>query len=107
MRTESWGLSKVGPHSNLSLAEKEVELDTKTSQLERETNALAATSDGQNVLSYDALKIKQEYLKSVLDGAKARDSREALRQGLSAIDRSILRYDHIIKTISESPLRIA
>lgn len=91
-------------HSNLELAEKEVELNSKSHALSREAEALDAVSDGSaGGLSYDALRIQAESYRSMLELKKAIGSRDALREGIASTDRSIARYDRILKTIRDSP----
>ncbi|MCA1664383.1 MAG: hypothetical protein LC659_08970, partial [Myxococcales bacterium] len=96
-------------HSNLELAERGVELDTRTSTLAREAQSLAATVDGAHdgAFSYDALRLRQEYQRASLELDKARDNKHALGESLAAADRSIARYDHLLKSIQESPLLAA
>lgn len=97
-------------HSNLSLEEKQVALDTKTAQLQHEIGALhAAKSQTQRSAgsgeqpSYDALRIQQEYTKSFLEVQKAKDTSVALKQSIAAIDAALARYDRMLKTIQDSP----
>jgi hypothetical protein len=92
-------------HLNLTLDEKEVELDTRTAVLRREEQALAAALAPRtgDQLSYDALRIRQEYQRSQLDAARARENREAIARGIAALDAAIARYDHILGTIQKSP----
>jgi hypothetical protein len=91
-------------HSNLALAEKTVELDARATTLKRETQALGAAlgHDGRRV-SYDVLRIEQEFERSLLELERARDSRAAIAAGVTALDASIERYDRIIETIRASP----
>jgi hypothetical protein len=92
-------------HSNLTLEEKEVELDTKTTSLMREEQALGAAlaeRDGAE-LSYDALRIRQEYQRSVLEAERARETHYAIMRSIAALDDSIARYDRILNTIQTSP----
>jgi hypothetical protein len=92
-------------HANLTLEEKGVELDTKTALLHREeqalANALAPRIDAD--LSYDALRIRQEYQRSVLEMRRAQEDHEAIARGIAALDSVIARYDHILGTIQKSP----
>lgn len=106
--TGNYQLSQLA-HSNLQLAEKEVELDTRTSILSREAEALTATLEdaGGSALSYDALRVQQEHRRALLELEKAKDTQRALNTSLAAVDRSIARYDHIVKSIQDSPLLVA
>jgi hypothetical protein len=95
-------------HANLQLAEKAVELDTRTATLSRESDALAATlARGDGALSFDALRKEQEYQRAALELEKARDTRRALAENLGAIDRSLARYDRLLGAIRASPLLVA
>jgi hypothetical protein len=96
-------------NSNLQLAEKAVDLDARTSTLSREAESLAGTLDGAGgaAFSYDALRLRQEYQRVVLELEKARDSRRALSETLAATDRSIARYDRIVSAIQAAPLLAA
>jgi hypothetical protein len=93
--------------AKLDLAQKTVELDQRKRSLAREARALDALTSGStkvrkgsgprsDALSYDVLQIRTEYERSTLEIAKARDTRDALKQ-------SIARYDDILKKIAESP----
>jgi hypothetical protein len=94
--------------ANLQLAERAVDLDAKTTILAREAEALSATLDtGDGALSYDALRVRQEYERARLELEKARDTRTAFVESLAAADRSIERYDRIVKSIQGSPLLAA
>jgi hypothetical protein len=106
--TGNYQLSQIA-HANLTLAEKAVELDSRTLTLMREAAALTATlgDGGGGALSYDALRVRQEYERSALELAKANDTRRALVESLAAIDRSIARYDAIIEAIRAAPLLVA
>jgi hypothetical protein len=71
--------------SNLGLAEREAEYGTRAAQLDQEAKALEsllADKGGQGALSYEVLKIKDEYEKSRLATARAMAQREALKAAL-------------------------
>jgi hypothetical protein len=85
--------------SNLSLAERQAEYETRAADLETEAQALDAIlseKGGTAALSYDVLKIKQEYEMSRLETAKAIESREALKASLT-------RQDAILADLRGSP----
>jgi hypothetical protein len=103
--TTNYELSQIA-HSNLALAEKEVTLVSRTKELEHEIQAMEGTNHNTRVggpLSYDALRMDQEFNHSMLEEARARDQRDALQQSLAAIDETIERYDHMLNGIRESP----
>ncbi|MCU1278232.1 MAG: hypothetical protein JWM53_1778, partial [bacterium] len=89
-------LSQIA-QGNLSLAEKEVELYKRRAELSRETEALGAIV-GQKTASrhsIEVLKILQDVKRAEVELAKARDNRVVLQ-------RSLERYDKMVKTLSES-----
>jgi hypothetical protein len=97
MVNSNFQLAQVA-NANLSLAQMEVQLKRQMSSLELEIEALeevlSPSNDGK--LSYDVLRIRQDYQKSLLEASKARDERTAVKQ-------SIRRYDRILETIADSP----
>ncbi|HEU5057566.1 MAG TPA: hypothetical protein VFU21_13625 [Kofleriaceae bacterium] len=89
--------------SNLSLAERQVEFETRAAEIDGEARALEAMlsqkqaeAGGDGTLSYEVLKVKQEYDQSRLDTQKAIESRAALKDSLA-------RYDAILTSIKRSP----
>ncbi len=85
--------------TNLSLAERQAEYESRATELEAEAAALDAIlseKGGAGALSYDVLRIKQEYEMSRLETAKAIENREALRAALA-------RQDAIIEGLRGSP----
>ena len=83
--------------SNLSLAERQAEFETKAAELEAETKGLDAlieiegeeTSDEAVALSYEVLRIKQEYEASKLDLAKSVEARDTLKAALERQDKIV------------------
>lgn len=74
--------------SNLSLAERQAEFETRAADLEAQTRSLDAIlanaqGSGGTALSYEVLRIKQEYEASRLDLAKAIESRDTLKSALA------------------------
>ena len=87
--------------SSLSLAERQVEFETRASEIDGEARALEAiltqkAAGDEGSLSYEVLKVKQEYDSSRLETQKALESRDALKQSLA-------RYDAILTSIKRSP----
>ena len=87
--------------SSLSLAERQVEFETRASEIDGEARALEAiltekAAGDEGSLSYDVLKVKQEYDSSRLETQKAIESRAALKESLA-------RYDAILESIKRSP----
>ncbi len=85
--------------SNLTLAERQSEYESRAAALEAEAQALDGIVDqkgGASALSYDVLKIKQEYELSRLESQKAIESREALKS-------SLVRQDKIVDGLKQSP----
>jgi hypothetical protein len=92
-------LSQIA-QGNLSLAEKEVALRSRTAELTRDTEALAAALSKQpsttGKRSFEVLKFLQDFKRSQVELAKATDSRTVLAQSLA-------RYEQMVKTIADSP----
>jgi len=88
-------------NSSLTLAERQAEFETRASEIDGEARALEAIlnqkqAEGDGSLSYEVLKVKQEYDSSRLETLKAIESRAALKESLA-------RYDAIIQSIKRSP----
>jgi hypothetical protein len=90
-------LSQIA-QGNLSLAEKEVELYKRRAELSRETEALGAIVGTKPASrhSIEVLKILQDVKRAEVELAKARDNHGVLQ-------RSLERYDKMVRTLSESP----
>lgn len=78
--------------SNLSLAERQAELDTRAADLETEARSLEAIlghaeTSGDVALSYEVLRIKRELESSKLDLARSVESRDTLKAALERQDR--------------------
>jgi hypothetical protein len=85
--------------SNLSLAERQAEYEERAAELAAEAEALDAIlseNGGESALSYDVLKIKQEYELSRLETTKAIEGRVALQSALE-------RQDAVIAGLEQSP----
>jgi hypothetical protein len=85
--------------SNLSLAERQVEFESRAQELATEAQALDAIlskKGGASALSYDVLRIKQEYEMSRLETAKAVENREALKA-------SLVRQEAVIEGLRQAP----
>jgi hypothetical protein len=86
-------------HSNLSLTERQAEFDARAATLAAEARALDAalsrSAEASN-LSYEVLRIKQDYELSLLETQRARETRAAL-------EASIERYEGILESIAQSP----
>lgn len=85
--------------SNLSLAERQAEYETRAEELESEAAGLEELLDdqsGEQVLSYEVLQIKQDYEKSRLEALKAIEDREALQSAL-------VRQDEVLAGLRSSP----
>jgi hypothetical protein len=80
--------------SNLSLAEKQAEYETRAAELEATARSLdailaSAESAGDTALSYEVLQIKQQYEASRLELAKAVEMRNTLKSSLARQDKLI------------------
>jgi hypothetical protein len=85
--------------SNLSLAERQAEFETRAAELEAQAESLDAVLENKQgdevALSYEVLRIKQEYESSKLDLAKAIEARDTLKQ-------SLVRQDKIVASLQSS-----
>ncbi|MBA3542280.1 MAG: hypothetical protein H0T79_21875 [Deltaproteobacteria bacterium] len=78
--------------SNLSLAERQADYETKAAELEQNAKSLDALLDnagGDTALSYDVLRIKQELEASRLDLAKAVENHKTLKSSLERQEKLI------------------
>ena len=80
--------------SNLTLAERQAEFETRAADLEAQTRSLDALlanaeTTGDIALSYEVLRIKQEYEASRLDLAKAVETRDTLKASLERQDKIV------------------
>lgn len=85
--------------SNMTLAERQAEYEDRAAALQAEAEALDAILDekgGSAALSYDVLKIKQEYEMSRLEAQKAIETRTALQASLA-------RQDAVVEGLKQSP----
>ena len=84
--------------SNLSLAERQAEYETRAQDLESQTRsleALLANTTSEGAMSYDVLKIKQEYENSRLETQKAIETRDMLKLALE-------REEKLLKALQQS-----
>lgn len=85
--------------STLTLAERQAEYQTRAEELEQEAAALTAIlseQEGEEVPSYDVLRIKQEYDRSRLETAKAIEARDVLKASLE-------RQETVLAGLQRSP----
>jgi hypothetical protein len=79
--------------SNLSLAERQAEYETRAADLEAQTRSLEAllaqAPSGEGTFSYDVLKIKQDYEASRLEIKRAIEMRDMLRAALAREDKLV------------------
>lgn len=79
--------------SNLSLAERQAEFETRAAELEAQTRSLDAilanAGNAGPALSYEVLRIKQEFEASRLDLAKAVEARDTLQASLARQDKIV------------------
>jgi len=78
--------------STLSLAERQAEFETRAAELEattRSLDAILSNVDGDSALSYEVLRIKQEYAASRLDLAKAMEARNTIKSSLGRQDKIV------------------
>ncbi len=93
--------------SNLSLAERQAEYETRAADLDQQTRALEALLAGGTAtdgsLSYDVLKIKQEFEASRLETKRAIDTRDMLKTALEREDKIVasLKQSSYIKAMAD------
>ena len=78
--------------SNLSLVERQSEYENRAAELEAQTRsleALLANTTVNGAMSYDVLKIKQEYQASRLETQKAIETRDTLKIALEREDKLV------------------
>jgi hypothetical protein len=78
--------------SNLSLIERQAEYESRAADLEAQTRsleALLANTTTSGAMSYDVLKIKQEYEASRLETQKAIETRDTLKTALAREDKLV------------------
>lgn len=76
--------------SNLNLAERQAEYETRAADLDSQTRSLEALLEGrteQGSVSYDVLKIKQEFEASRLETQRAVANRDMLKAALEREDK--------------------
>lgn len=102
--------------STLELAEADTTLQIRIGVLVRDVEALhamsqetaeggpeaAASSHGVS-LSFEVLRMKQEYARSIFDLARARSDRSVAQQGIAANSNGIEQCDRILKGLKGSP----
>jgi hypothetical protein len=94
--------------TNLALAEKASDLAARREQMKREADALVSatlgSAPGAAHLNVDGLRLRQDFVRSALDVAKAQDEIKAYTEALATMDRSIARYGDLLKVLAEDPL---
>jgi hypothetical protein len=94
--------------TNLALAEKASDLAARREQMKREADALVSatlgSAPGSAHLNVDGLRLRQDFVRSALDVAKAQDEIKAYTEALATMDRSIARYGDLLKVLAEDPL---
>jgi len=96
MLTGKFQLAQI-TSSNLSLVERQAEYETRAADLEAQTRsleALLANKDAGEPMSYDVLKIKQEYEASRLETQKAVETRDTLKTALGRQDKLLETLQH-------------
>lgn len=92
--------------SNLSLAERQAEYETRAADLEAQTRSLEsllANTAAQGAMSYDVLKIKQEFEASRLETQKAVETRDMLKLALGRQDKLLgaLQQSSYLRAVSD------
>jgi hypothetical protein len=93
--------------SNLGLAERQAEYETRAADLDAQARSLEAllsdTKGSDGSLSYDVLKIKQEYEASRLETQRAIDNAKMLRTALAREDKLVtsLKQSSYLKALAD------
>jgi hypothetical protein len=92
--------------NNLSLAERQAEYETRAADLDSQTRSLEAlltNESAQGSLSYDVLKIKQEFERSRLETARAVQNRDMLKAALAREEKLLdsLAQSSYLKAIAD------
>jgi hypothetical protein len=92
--------------SNLSLAERQAEFETRAAELEdhtRSLDAILSPQPGDAALSYEVLRIKQQFESSRLDLAREIEARDTLRASLARQDKIVasLRQSAYLRAIED------
>jgi hypothetical protein len=100
-------LSEIA-RAELSLSEKEVDLDRQLRTLQQEVTALARAAQAGpdrswGTMSYDALRLKREFDRSALETVHAQENIVVLEEELCTLDAAIVRQDHLMKALRGSP----
>ena len=93
--------------SNLSLAERQAEYETRAADLDSQTRsleALLANEGTEGSLSYDVLKIKQDYEASRLETQRAIENRNMLRTAVAREDKLLtqLKQSSYLKALADN-----
>jgi hypothetical protein len=94
--------------SNLSLHQKNVEIDARVTDLKRQVASLeAAGTHGSGAMSYEILHMRHEYEQSVLASQKATDDADALTKSIDMLDATLGEYDTQLARIAKAPYVMA
>jgi len=90
--------------ANLGLHEKNVEIDARVTDLQRQVASLqTAGTHGEGAMSYEILHMKHEYEQSVLASQKATDDASALSKSIAMFDKTLTDYDAQLARIEKAP----
>lgn len=100
-------------HSRLGLAERDAALANRTAAARRDVSALRAILDTlgsgrphdlSRRLSYEVLRMQEEYLRSRSELERATANRVVLERTLASVDASLERYDQALAQLKGAPL---
>ncbi|SES96068.1 hypothetical protein [Stigmatella erecta] len=93
--------------SQLTLAEHAADLENRLEGLQRELlgfdSVQARGRSRSPQVTTAALLLEREYTRSLLEQARAENTRSALKEDLQGLDEAVARYDQLLKTIRDSP----
>jgi hypothetical protein len=90
--------------ANLSLHEKNVEIDARVTDLKRQVASLQmAGAHAEGAMSYEILHMRHEYEQSVLASKKAADDADAMTKSVAMFDKTLAEYDAQLARIEKAP----
>jgi len=97
--------------SQISYDQKRIDLEAKSTEIDRKTQALKALSiklsdpalDNPSATNYDILLMEKEYQTSILEMEELKIQKEPIEKQIALLDESMIEYDNILQTIKQSP----
>ncbi len=105
-------LAKIA-ETKLALKREQVELDARVAALRRQVSSLGAVAASnkeekpQEGYSYDVLRIKREFERSVVSAQQAQDQRDTIESAIAMLDKTIATYEESLNAMQASPYMLA